>query len=352
MQNLISLEIEKYRISWRERTRQSGSLTTTNKNSGTRNTFPPRPVDPAPAEHLLTYLLSSDLLRVARWSAVLRCGSSSLAVYFCGRRPRRRGPTNTRRAPRRCGCTFASGPPPPLLPVPSARATPWGPRAARSFASAHAAHASEGTGTRAAAAQQELHIAHQLQQQRAAKPTRRSPVGKTLVPPRTAISCRTGRLGAAPREPQQLPPQRAVPCTTHRSHKTSRDRPHLRRLRCTPHSRETCTPSGRERRPPWACAVRFAPAQHARTHPRLHIRPLASPRTTPISCAALYQLHHASLGAVFATQTPPHPGGNPAQSSSHGDHGAPLLRPLVGMPRGVRRGGLRGGTARVLVRSA
>ena len=128
----------------------------------------------------------------------------------------------------------------------------------------------------------------------------------------------------------------------------------LRRLRCTPHSRETCTPSGRERRLPWACAVRFAPAQHTRTHTRLHsasIQPLAFPRTTTplISCAALHQLHHASLGAVFVTQTPV---GNPAQSSSHGDHGAPLLRPLVGMPRGVRRGGLRGGTAGVLVRSA
>ena len=37
-------------------------------------------------------------------------------------------------APRRC--TFASGgpPPPPLPPVPSTRATPWDPRAARSFA--------------------------------------------------------------------------------------------------------------------------------------------------------------------------------------------------------------------------
>ena len=44
-----------------------------------------------------------------------------------------------------------------------------------------------------------------------------------------------------------------------------------------------------------------------------------------------------------------HSRGNPAQSSAHGDHGAPLLRPLVAMPRGVRQGG---GTGDVLERHA
>ena len=266
---------------------------------------------------LTRLLLSSDLLRVARWS-VLRCGSSSLAVYFCGRRPRRRGPTNTRArlegavaplpaARHRRSCPSPAPAPPLGILALLARLHPRTPRTRpreRGLAPQQRSRSCTSS-------------AHQLQQQRAAKPTRRPhPLSTRPLCPlaRPCLPHMAPRRGP-PRESQRLPPQRAVPCTTHRSHKTSRDRPHLRRLRCTPHSRETCTPSGRERRPPWACAVRFAPAQHARTHTRLHIQPLASARTTLISCAALYQLHHASLGAVFATQTPPHPGGNPAHKA-------------------------------------
>ena len=122
-------------------------------------------------------------------------------------------------APRRC--TFASGPPPPLPPVPSTRATPWDPRAARSFAFAHAACTRPGWGGDRGLAPQQCSrsctaSANQLQLQCTAKNplagstyTCARPLARPFLPHR-------------PRAPQR-PPQRAAPCTAHRSCKTSTD---------------------------------------------------------------------------------------------------------------------------------
>ena len=156
--------------------------------------------------------------------------------------------------------------------------------------------------------------AHQLQQQRAAKPTRRSPVGKTRVPPRTAIFAAPG-ASAQPLGNRSGCLHSELCHALHTAHTRPQETDH------------TCA----------ACAARHTPERHAHhrdargdlrglalcalrrrsTHALTPgcIQPLASPRATLISCAALYQLHHASLGAVFATQTPPHPGGNPAQKA-------------------------------------
>ena len=98
-------------------------------------------------------------------------------------------------APRRC--TFASGPPPPLPPVPSPRATPWDPRAARSFAFAHAACTRPGWGgtgdshrSSAAGAAQRAPTSSSCSAPQ--KPTRRFPPPQTRVRgPSHGPFCRT-----------------------------------------------------------------------------------------------------------------------------------------------------------------
>ena len=66
---------------------------------------------------------------------------TACGCYFSEGTPHFRGPHFLPRPPRRRASALhlARRPPPPLPPVPSTRATPWDPRAARSFAFAHAA---------------------------------------------------------------------------------------------------------------------------------------------------------------------------------------------------------------------
>ena len=114
-------------------------------------------------------------------------------------------------APRRC--TFASGPPPPLPPVPSTRATPWDPRAARSFAFAHAACTRPG-GDRGLAPQQCSRSctasANQLQLQCTAKT-------QSPVPPRPVCEAPRTALFAAPSSGAAASPQRAAALHTART---------------------------------------------------------------------------------------------------------------------------------------
>ena len=110
---------------------------------------------------------------------------------------------------------------PPLPPVPSPRATPWDPRAARSFAFAHAActrpgwwgtgdsHRSSAAGAAQRAPTSSSCSAPQKNRLAGSPDPCARPLARPFLPHR-------------PREPQR-PPQRAVPCTAHRSYKTSRD---------------------------------------------------------------------------------------------------------------------------------
>lgn len=129
-------------------------------------------------------------------------------------------------APRRC--TFASGPPPPLPPVPSTRATPWDPRAARSFAFAHAACTRPGWGgtgdshrSSAAGAAQRAPTSSSCSAPQ--KPTRRFPPRPVCEAPRTA-------LFAAP--PSGAAASPAASCAMHCTplvQDLHRHAPHLRR---------------------------------------------------------------------------------------------------------------------------
>ena len=117
-------------------------------------------------------------------------------------------------------------------PHPSARATPWDSRAARSFASAHAACTRpRGNGdSRCAAVQQELHSERQPAPAAVHRktPLAGSPRRSDPCDPLARPFCRTA-LGR-----RSVHPQRAAPCTAHRSYKTSIDTPHLRRRAHSP----------------------------------------------------------------------------------------------------------------------
>ena len=108
---------------------------------------------------------------------------SNLAASFCL-------PKKDQPAPRKKGGA------PPLPPVPSPRATPWDPRAARSFAFAHAACTRPGwgggPGTRTAAVQQELHSERQPAPAAVHRKKTDSPVPQTRVRgPSHGPFCRT-----------------------------------------------------------------------------------------------------------------------------------------------------------------
>ena len=122
-------------------------------------------------------------------------------------------------APRRC--TFASGPPPPLPPVPSTRATPWDPRAARSFAFAHAACTRPGWwGTGDSHRSSAAGAAQRAPTSSSCSAPQKNPLAGSPGP--CARPLARPFLPHRPRAPQR-PPQRAAPCTAHRSYKTSRD---------------------------------------------------------------------------------------------------------------------------------
>ena len=116
-------------------------------------------------------------------------------------------------------CTFCQR---PATAAPARTPAPvpflWDPRAARSFAFAHA-RVRGGTGTRTAAVQQELHTERQPAPAAVHRknPTRRFPQTPCATPRSHDPFCRTA-LGR-----RSVHSQRAAPCTPHRSYKTSRD---------------------------------------------------------------------------------------------------------------------------------